>query len=338
MGIIPVDNFHTVKKLSTDWVCRGKTASKLAIVSHMNTFTDIHLTGLGSVTCRNYVRLGYSRLARGVYGRQPDIGQCDQWEARRIRFMSHVHAVMAPYGDDAVLFGPTAFQMMGVALPERLQDWKQCHLLVPDGCYRPRREGVVAHRSVSELKIWGRAQGLPLLHPVDHWLQLKGSVDDLVEVGDGLLRRRSPILSLDELTRRLGELGGRPGMKTARKAVPWLAPGTDSLYETRTRMVLVHAGLPQPSVNLAVFCPSVGMLYHVDLGYDKEKLAIEYDGAVHVGNQQQMQIDALRRRHLQDEGWLIITVTANQLSDPQSLIRSVEQALLLRRTTLSAQW
>jgi len=87
-----------------------------------------------------------------------------------------------------------------------------------------------------------------------------------------------------------------------------------------------------------VYCSSAGMTYHLDLGYDKEKLGIEYDGAVHVGNREQMEIDALRRRHLQDEGWQIITVTANQLRDPLSLIHSVEQALFLRRAALSAQW
>jgi len=297
----------------------------------MYTFSDIHLAGSSSVTCRNFARLGYSRLARGVYGHEPDVRNLDEWEERATRFMSHVHAVMAPYEGKAVLFGPTAFQMMGVALPTRLEDWTRCHLLVQDGCYRPVREGVVTHRSLSELKIWGTVQGLPLLNPVDHWLQLRGSVDELVEAGDGLLRRRSPILTLDELTSRLDQLDGKNGVKTARRAVRWLVPGTDSLYETRTRLVLVHAGLDQPIVNLPVYCPSVGMTYHLDLGYDKEKLGIEYDGAVHVGNREQMEIDALRHRNLQDEGWRIITVTANQLRDPLSLVHSVEKALFLRR-------
>ena len=95
--------------------------------------------------------------------------------------------------------------------------------------------------------------------------------------------------------------------------------------------MLVRAGLPEPIVNLEVFCPSVGRTYHVDLGYEKEKVAVEYDGAVHVGNRTQMEIDAKRRRILQDEGWLIITVTANQLNEPRDVIRSVENALVLRR-------
>jgi len=308
------------------------------MVTCMNTLTDIHLARSGRITCHNYTRLGYSRLARGVYGHRPDIHDCDQWEAQKASFLCHVQACMAPYQGKAILFGPTAFQVLGVALPPSLQDWTNCHLLVPTDVYRPVRHGVVAHRTMSECDIWREIHGMPLLHPVDHWLQLRATMDELIEVGDGLLRRRSPWLTLEEFTRRLSELEGRPGVKAARKAARWVVPGTDSLRETTTRLLLVHAGFPQPLVNYPVFCPSVGMTYHVDLGYDKEKLAIEYDGVVHVGNREQMEIDAQRRRHLQDEGWLIITVTANQLNHPAELIRSVETALILRRTALSTTW
>ncbi|MCL2316260.1 MAG: hypothetical protein FWC46_04120, partial [Actinomycetia bacterium] len=56
----------------------------------------------------------------------------------------------------------------------------------------------------------------------------------------------------------------------------------------------------------------------------------EYDGADHVGATRQMEVDARRRRDLQDEGWLIINVTAAQLREPASLIASVERALVFR--------
>ncbi len=70
------------------------------------------------------------------------------------------------------------------------------------------------------------------------------------------------------------------------------------------------------------------------MGYAQEKLAVEYDGVVHVGSREQMEIDAERRRDLQNEGWLVLTVTAGQLRDPVSVVRSVEAALVLRRAAL----
>jgi len=306
----------------------------------MNDFipSTIHLARDGEVTHRNFARLGYQRLIRGAYGHLPDVAGLDTWESQRRTFLTRVRAVMAAYKDkDVVLFGVTALQVMGVALPYRLQDWDACHILVGSEGIRPIRKPVVAHRCVYPPTVW-HCGGLPIPHPVEQWLQLRGAtIDELVEVGDGFLRRKDPLLSIAEMSGKLADLSGRPGVKKATAAMKWVRPNTDSLYETKVRLLLVRAGLPEPVVNLEVFCPKVGRLFHVDLGYEREKIAIEYDGAVHVGNRAQMEIDANRRRLLQDEGWLIITVTSEQLNHPQDIIGSVETALLLRRTALKSR-
>jgi len=272
-------------------------------------------------------------LARGVYGRIPDVPGEDQWARRRQEFFTHVRAVIAAYAGRPVwLYGPTALQVLDVALPKALEDWTNCHILVPSAGARPVRQHVVAHCVSTEVRTWRRVGGLPVLHPVDHWLQLRGATDDeLIEVGDGFMRRQDPLLTIEELRHRLGELAGTPGVKRARRLVGWLRPGTDSITETTTRLVLVHGGLPCPAVNAEVWCRATGWLNNVDMGYEAEKVAVEYDGAVHVANRRQMQTDAVRRRDLQDEGWLIITVTADQLHAPAHLVRVVESALIVRR-------
>jgi len=298
--------------------------------------TDIQLARSGAVTSRNYSRLGYQRLIRGVYGGTPADISGDEWEQRRAQFLTHIQAVMAVYqGTGIVAFGVTALQVMGVALPLRLQDWDTCHILIPRGGARPERQNVVTHRSIRPSAAWRKYSGIPVPHPVDQWVQLRGaSIDELVEVGDGFLRRKDPLLTFDQMKERLADLAGWPGVKKATTAMKWVRPRTDSLYETRTRLMLVRAGLPEPAVNLEVWCGDVGRLFHVDLGYEREKIAVEYDGAVHVGNRTQMSIDAERRRILQDHGWMVITVTAEQLRTPQSVIASVESALVLRRAAL----
>jgi len=289
------------------------------------------------VTSRNYSRLGYDRLIQGVYGHIPPTQGLDEWEQRRTEFIARAHAVLALYPDKgAVLYGPTALQVLDVSLPTRLQEWDACHILVPKGVTRPVRRGVVSHRSLHPLKVWAQAWGLPVLNPVEHWLQLPGpSVDEMVEVGDGFLRRRQPLLAFDEMASAVSSCAGRPGVARAHEAMKWVRAGTDSMYETITRLILVHAGLPEPDINCEVFCPSGGMTFHLDMGYEKEKVGVEYDGVVHVGNRAQMEIDANRRRILQDEGWLIITVTAAQLRTPEQIVRSVESALILRRAAMS---
>ena len=261
-------------------------------------------------------------------------------DARRSRYLATAVAVTARYRHKSpVLFGPSALQVLGVALPTSLDDWERVHILIPQGMTRTKPRGVVCHRTWSAPTVWRTIGGVPLPHPVESWIQLRGATEDeLVEVGDGLLRRRHPLLTPDELRAALIDVAGRPGATRVARILRWLRPGTDSLYETRTRLILVHAGLPCPVVNLPVFCGSSGREYHVDMGYEPERVAVEYDGVDHVGERRQMEIDARRRRDLQDEGWLVITVTADQLREPRQIVRSVETALHLRRTSLRQAW
>ena len=110
----------------------------------------------------------------------------------------------------------------------------------------------------------------------------------------------------------------------------WVRAGTDSLYETRLRMIIVRSGLPEPAVNPEVFAAAAGVWYHVDLGYEQARVGVEYDGLVHVGDRAQMDFDARRRRDLQDAGWLLFSVTAGQLAYPAQFLGPVERALILR--------
>ena len=278
----------------------------------------------------NYQKLGFTRLLRGVYAptmRLPD----DPNEARHQVWLAKAKATMKLYADKhPVLWGPSALQAMGVALPGGIEDWDRVHIML-DSTTRPHRIDVVSHLGLRGRPVWKTFNGLPVLDPVDHWLQMSGiSDDDMIQIGDGFLRRRNPLLTIEDMLRRLSQLAGWDGAKQARRAMEQVRPGTDSIYETKTRLVLIHADLPEPAVNPPVWCIGAYATYHVDLGYIKEMIGIEYDGRIHVGTYQQMEIDADRRRNLQDAGWLIINVTAKQLANPASLIRSIQTALILR--------
>ncbi|MCL2783976.1 MAG: DUF559 domain-containing protein [Propionibacteriaceae bacterium] len=301
---------------------------------------EMHLARSGVITARNHTRLGYQRLINGVYARIVSVPGCDEWQQRRDEFIVKMQGILAAYPDKgAVLYGPTALQVLGVALPESVGDWTNCHLLIHRDVPRPIRRDVIAHRSSAIPTATARVHDLPLQNPVQHWIQIRGASNNaLVEIGDGLVRRQNPLLTMEELMTELDGLAGQGGVKQVRSVVRWVRPGTDSLFETRTRLLLVQAGLPEPMVNLPVHCPTVGRTFHLDMGYEQERVGVEYDGAVHVGSRQQMEIDAKRRRILQDEGWLIITITSDQLRQPHDIVRSIESALLLRRSRLSTRW
>jgi len=290
----------------------------------------IELVSDGRVTWRNYRRLGYRRVVKGAYAKILNT-ESDRWELQRAQWFEKVRAVINLH-PHVILYGATALQVLGVQLPERLQDWTRVHVLVTDQARRPHGQDVVAYCVTRRVEVWRSVDGLPVLHPVDHWLQManSASLNEMVEIGDGFLRRRDPLMTLEQLFERLSQLKGARGVKLAYRASKLVRAETESLYETRTRLVLFDAGLPMPAVNVSVWCASARQMYHADMGYEAAHTAVEFDGLVHVGDRRQMGVDARRRRDFQDAGWIIITATADQLRQPDDFVRSVETALIMR--------
>jgi len=275
------------------------------------------------------------RVLRGAYAKTVGTDGDDVWTTRRNEWLTKTRAALALYAQfSPVLYGPTALQALRVALPQRLEDWSTIHILIRGVNQRRRRDGVVLHYTTKPVTIWRKIDGLPVLNPVDHWLQLAGaSLDEMIEVGDGLVRRRNPLLKLSQMHARLDQLAGTPHAKLARRAIESIRPGTESIFETRVRLIIVHAGLPEPEVSPGIWFAGGGFTLHPDMGYTKAKVAVEFDGMIHVNSRQHMDEDAARRNHYLDAGWQIITVTASHLQHPESWLRSIETALIIRGET-----
>lgn len=242
-----------------------------------------------------------------------------------------------PHG--SVLSHGTALRLMGVDLPRTLEDDDDVHVHLPPGSGRVRRRGITVHHTGHAVPFIRHA-GLPVVTPARAWCDVATTVggDDLVVVGDALLRRRQPCTTLESLGDEVASvpLGAR-GRRRLLDALPLLRPRTDSPMETRTRLVLVHAGLPCPRVNEPVRDSSGVFLVMPDLVYLWERIAIEYDGDVHRTDRRLWQQDVERRELLQDLGWLVIVVTADMvLHHPEVLVRRVRAALRARRTLAEA--
>jgi hypothetical protein len=98
--------------------------------------------------------------------------------------------------------------------------------------------------------------------------------------------------------------------------------------ETRTRLVLVFGGLPRPEANRDVFHPDGGWLACPDLVYWAYRVAIEYDGDTHRTDKHQWRDDIFRKSNLEDIGWVVITLTADDVfRRPRMLVDRVEAKL-----------
>jgi hypothetical protein len=103
--------------------------------------------------------------------------------------------------------------------------------------------------------------------------------------------------------------------------------------ESRLRMLLVLAGLPEPEVNLELRDGEGFFLLRPDLSWPTLKVAVEYDGQHHLTSTRQWERDVERRNDLTAAGWLLITVTASGVyRTPEDTVRRVADALSRRST------
>jgi hypothetical protein len=97
--------------------------------------------------------------------------------------------------------------------------------------------------------------------------------------------------------------------------------------ETRARLLLIDAGLPDPRLNVDVYDAHGGFIACVDLAYPEFKVAIEYQGQLH-GEQYARDIERIER--LRADGWIVIQVTSHNLRYPNVVARRTYEALRSR--------
>jgi hypothetical protein len=145
------------------------------------------------------------------------------------------------------------------------------------------------------------------------------TVDDGVVLLDRLVQ--TGVVRLGDVRRTAGALPRCPGSARAREAAS-LADGlAESPQETRLRLLLVRAGLPDPVAQYRVF-DGGGFVARVDFAYPALKLAIEYDGLWH-GERTAFLADRSRLNRLTAAGWVVLHVTADDLRRPERLVARV---------------
>jgi hypothetical protein len=109
--------------------------------------------------------------------------------------------------------------------------------------------------------------------------------------------------------------------------LPLVDGGAASPKETWLRLLIIDAGLPAPTTQIPVHerWRLVGVL---DMGWEKYKVAVEYDGDQHRTSRCQYVRDQQRLRKLEAMGWIIIRVIAEDA--PADVARRVRDALTRR--------
>ena len=217
----------------------------------------------------------------------------------------------------------TAAELWGATVP----DDGNTHVTLPSAHRRQVRKGVKSHCGQEPAQTTLR-RGLPISTPEQTFLELAAAglrLVDLVVVADGMIKVKHTT------PERLGEAAaawhGR-GCRVGRRAAGLARDGVDSPMETRLRLLIVLAGLPEPRVDLILRARDGSWRRRFNLAYEPLRLIVEYDGRQHSEDTEQWLTDIDRREELDRRGWRLVVITREGIyNDPLRTLVRVRDAL-----------
>jgi hypothetical protein len=214
------------------------------------------------------------------------------------------------------------------------------HISRPAGSPTPRRANVRGHSTILPAEETTEIDGIRLTTRARTWLDLAEqlSVDELVVIADQLLRcprehfegRSEPYCTKSDLQRVVDRHPRKRGVRKAREALDLARVGADSPPETRLRLALVYAGLPEPAVNLRIIDEYGIERHQPDLSYPEFKVGIEYDGGGHA-EQDQVDRDISRAEVASAIDWTEVRISNRHMSnDARAAVAKVRSALIAK--------
>lgn len=276
-------------------------------------------------------RLRGSDLARpfwGVRSKLPD------------SFSTRVDAFALRLEPGQCFSGVTASRYWGLPVPFAWTPHERIVVAVPHHTSRRRTVGVTTHEYSPHHFRRSPDADIPVFDPIatcivmarelDH-LTLTTFVDALLTnapLYPGLRLPARPFCDPEGLIRALERHHRVPGAARLKRALARARVGAESPWETRTRLALVDAGLPEPTVQHQVW--HRGRLIAVlDLAYADLRIDIEYEGDHHRSDPAQWDRDIERQRILARLGWTVVRVTRRDLGPGGNLVQKVAEAIAL---------
>ena len=240
----------------------------------------------------------------------------------------HRAAAFAARMSPAQMFShETAAELLGLPIPARIRDGP-LHVTSVAPARAPRHPGVLGHtaRVTPRFVFIGH---LRVTSAVETWIALGAvlALDDLIVVGDALLRRQHPFASEADIDVALAGARGRRGYRNLVAARREMRAGVDSPRETHVRLILTRASLPAPEVNQRHYSATGSYLGRGDLAYPEWKVLIEYDGIQHFVDESQGHIDVERLGRFADDGWGIVRINRSNVDIPGYVLAKTIAAL-----------
>ena len=191
--------------------------------------------------------------------------------------------------------------------------------------------GIIVHTDrllEAETRIAG---GLPVTTPARTAFDLgrRLTLEDGVECIDALMNATGvKPLEIEAVMSRHPRANG---LCQLRKTLALVDGGAESLYESRTRLLLVQAGFPRPETQIEVFDHHGFFVARIDMGWRDYQVGVDFEGKHHWTDPRQFTKDVDRYARLPELGWTDVRLTSGIFHNtPQQFLRRVGDGLMAR--------
>jgi hypothetical protein len=188
--------------------------------------------------------------------------------------------------------------------------------------------GIVIHREQLRDDEICVAQGMPVTTPARTAFDLgrRDRLETAIIRVDSLANAAG--LKPDDVEAVAENHHGARGMVQLRRVVELMDGGAESPQESRTRLLLIAAGFPNPQTQIRVVDEYGSFVGRADMGWEDWKVGIEYDGPQHWTDPEQHARDIDRLAELAAQGWVIIRVSRDLLRcRPHVFLARVQDAV-----------
>jgi hypothetical protein len=134
---------------------------------------------------------------------------------------------------------------------------------------------------------------------------------------------RAARITKQDLISLVDRYPGARGNKRARLLIDMMDAGAESPKESWLRLVLVNAGFTPPTTQIRV--TDGQFVAYLDMGWEHQMVALEYDGDHHPTDREQYVKDIRRAEMLERLGWQVVRVIKEDR--PRDIVERVSRAL-----------
>jgi predicted transcriptional regulator of viral defense system len=266
----------------------------------------------------------WQRVRRGQYAEAVELGHLPAWQQEIWWHRRAIHAVV-----NSVRPGSVAISHQSALVLHDVAMWgvdlAEVHVTRRDERTGRRAAGVRQHAGKLTTEDLAEVDGLTVTSVTRAVVELActSSFESAVVTVDSALHRG--LVSRKESARLLDMIEFWPGSATARAAFAFGSQRSESVGESRLRVLMHDHGLPVPVLQHVV-TDARGFVGRTDFYFPDHRTVVEFDGLMKYGSVETLVQEKLREDRLRALGLQVVRIVWADLSHPPAVITRIRQA------------